>query len=326
MNRISRLVFASSLGIGCMAAGCGGHVNVDSGAADDTGVGPGTDGGFGDTSIKPPIDGSPLPVDSTPTPDDAPVIVDGGPPPVDGGPLPSATVCDELAKAICGAPTKACCDSHKVPYDATGCEAAEKSYCETERTWVKSGRLTYDPSQLENCKSGWTKALTVCSVSWIDWFKYDQPCAHLFNGTIAVGDKCSYDIECLSPPGARGYCDPTSKRCRVYDFVGEGKGCNYTGKIVNYCDAGLYCDTTSTTPTCKKQLPLGSTCDGPDDFACGYGNVCKDLKCTVGLPAGSTCDASLLECASWSCDAGKCTDPNVELADPSICSGAGAGI
>ena len=105
--------------------------------------------------------------------------------------------------------------------------------------------------------------------------------------------------------------------------MGEGKGCNFAGKTIHYCDLGLYCDTTSTTPTCKKQQSLGATCDGPDDFSCGYGNVCKDAKCAPGLPAGAACTPSAMECASWGCTSGKCTSPNVELADPTICSGSG---
>jgi hypothetical protein len=321
MNQISRLVVASSLGMGCLVVGCGGRVNPEAGSDIDSGTG--SDAGL-DSSVKPgPIDGSPLPTDVKPTPDDAPIFVDGGPTPADSGPIPSATVCDELAKAICGSATKACCDAHKVTYDAAGCEAAEKSYCETQRSWVKSGRLTYDPGQLGNCEAGWMKALTACSVNWIEWFQFNQPCAQLFNGTILAGDKCSYDIECYSPPGGRGYCDTDSNRCRVYDFVGPGKGCNFAGKTIHYCLPGLYCDTTSTTPTCQPQVPLGGTCDGPDDLSCGYNNVCKDGKCALGLPAGATCDPSALECASWSCDGGTCTSTNVELADPSICSGSG---
>lgn len=327
MNQISRLVVGCArgglaLGLLCTTFACGGRVNPDLGPSDDTGAFPGLDSGLDDGRVPPgPIDGSPLPGDATPFPDDASFT--DSTPGLDAGPLPSSTVCDELAKAICDGPTKTCCSTHSVTYDAAGCEGAEKSYCETERTWVKSGRLTFDPTQLDACKAGWTKALTACSVDWIEWFKDDQACAHLFNGTIAVGDKCTYDVECNSPPGGRGYCDPSSKRCRVYDFVGPGKGCNFSGKTIHYCESGYFCDTTSTTPTCLPQHPLGATCDGPDDFSCGYNNVCKDGACAPGLPVGSTCDASSIECASWSCTGSKCTSTNIELADPSICSGSG---
>jgi hypothetical protein len=319
MNKLSstRIAALSSLPLVLTLLACGGRVNPEAGA-DDTGTSE-------DSSAK--VDSGPLPSDApifedVPTPGDAPFPTDG--PAVEDAPLPSSSVCDTLVKAICG-PAKSCCESKKVPFDFAGCESAERSYCEQQRTWTKTGRLTYDPSQLDNCVSGWSKALGVCSVDWIDWFHYDLACAHLFNGTIAVGDKCTYDIECNSPTGARGYCDTSSKRCRVYDFVGVGAGCNFSGKTVHYCEKGLFCDTTSTTPTCKKELPLGSTCDGPDDFSCGYHNVCKDNKCVVGLPAGAACDSTAFECSSWTCTSGKCTSNDVELADPSICTGTDTG-
>lgn len=237
---------------------------------------------------------------------------------------PPESVCDELATAICSKATSACCTSHAASYDETACRDAELTYCSTERDWVLLGRLTYDASQLAACKAAWTKAVSSCSLGWIEWAKVYAPCAQLFNGVKASGDTCKYDIECHSPPLGRAYCDTSLKKCRTYDFVGVGKGCNFTGKDIHYCDEGLYCDTTSTTPTCTKEHALGAACDGASDISCGYGKVCKDLKCAVGLPPGSPCDEAVLECASWTCTGGKCAPNDVVLADPEagLCSPA----
>lgn len=300
---------------------CGGRINPDFGSDSDASV-----DGAADTSV--PVDDGSIRPDLGPPPTDGivPPPLDAMPP-IDGGPAdavapPPPTVCSDLADAICTKDTAACCSTHGSTYVDSKCRDAEISYCNYELDWVASGRLTYDGSQLLACESAWRKAFALCGVFFIDWLKLYEPCTRVFNGTLAPGDTCTYDIECNSPPKGEGYCDPSTKKCKQYDVVGKGAGCNFTGKVIHYCDSGLYCDTTSTTPTCLPEKALGAACDGVDDLSCGYTHACVSGTCQKGLPVGAACDsASAIQCASWQCTSGKCTDPNVRLADPSVCGG-----
>ena len=320
---MARLAWTSVIVVGAFSvAACGGKTNdidggdgsVDSGTSGDTNVTP-LDAIGGDTT-PPPFDGPPtvgIPPFDGPFPD-TPVPPDG---PVDTAP-PDPSICDGLAAAICSSATSTCCTSRGSTYDESTCKSNETTYCNEQIAAVKGGKLTYDPSQLDACKAAWSSEVTKCSIFFTDWVKMNAPCQQLFNGTVAPGAACTFDYQCQASPGGSAYCNTTSKKCVSYVVVAAGAGCNFTGSTIHYCDTGYYCDTTSTTPTCTPQRALGDACDGPDDLSCGYLNVCDSTgHCVVGKPAGATCSGSALECASWTCTGGKCTDPNVELGDPS---------
>lgn len=306
------------LGLALCALACGGKT-VDTGGTPDSGV---------YDSYTPPLDGPGY--DTQPPPFDAPktdgIVDDVGPSPdvptpVDGplpdAPPPDPSVCDDLAAAICTPAAESCCTSHGARYDATKCTSAEKAYCSDQITLVKSGKMTYDASQLSACKDAWKATLAKCSLFFVDWVKAYAPCGQLWNGTVAPGGACTYDYQCKAPVGGSVGCNPTSHKCNAYVIVGAGAGCNFSGATVHYCDMGYYCDVTSTTPTCQPQKAIGATCDAPDDLSCGYSNVCKSGKCAAGAAGGTAC-TSHYDCASWYCDpsTSKCSDPNVELGDP----------
>jgi hypothetical protein len=248
-----------------------------------------------------------------PTPSDAPL---------DTAP-PDPSICDGLAAAVCSSSTSTCCTSRGSHYDESSCKAAESSYCASQISLVKSGKLIYDPSQLDACKTAWSSEVSKCSMFFVDWVKSNSACQQLFNGTTAPGGACTYDYQCQAAAGGSAYCNTTSKKCVSYVIASAGAGCNFSGSTIHYCDDGYYCDVTSTTPTCQPQKSLGAACDGLDDLSCGYLNVCDSTShCVLGKPAGAACTAAM-ECQSWSCDTtGKCTDPNIELGDPSsgLCS------
>ena len=106
--------------------------------------------------------------------------------------------------------------------------------------------------------------------------------------------------------------------------MGKDASCNYSGTTVHYCDYGLYCATTGGPGVCRVAKKIGDSCGGAWDSSCGFGNTCRDLKCQVGAAKGMSCGggAADLQCASWNCDGGMCTDPYVQLAIPLLCSGA----
>ncbi|MGZ3421104.1 MAG: hypothetical protein ACXVEE_24735 [Polyangiales bacterium] len=239
----------------------------------------------------------------------------------DSGP-PITTVCDQFATATCTPAFQMCCTSKGLAWDDLGCSDVAKLYCDSSRDGVTAGKTVYDASYADACAAAWKSATTMCTLSLTDWIKNRVPCAQTFNGKTAPGGACTRDSDCHADAGEVAFCDNSSKRCRQYGVVPKGASCNYFGISPRICDTGLFCDyTTGAIPICKDATPLGGSCFGIDDQSCGLGNTCKSGKCAVGAPVGTTCTRDM-ECASWSCSVGKCTDPNVTLASKAFCSGA----
>jgi hypothetical protein len=147
-------------------------------------------------------------------------------------------------------------------------------------------------------------------------------CYELLNGTIAAGSGfCSDANECKAGPTALPSCSGTGT-CSDFIIVGKDQPCNYEGAVKHFCDYGLYCPFTGGATKCLAAKSLGSGgCSGGSDPSCGWGNRCDGTNhCAPGLPMGSSCSGDL-QCASWGCTSGKCTDPNVQMAVPTTCGG-----
>lgn len=238
----------------------------------------------------------------------------------DSGP-PITTVCDTFATATCTPAFQMCCSSKGLAWDSLGCSDVAKLFCDSSRDGVTAGKTVYNATYADACAAAWKAATSSCVLSLTDWIKNRVPCAQTFNGKTAAGGACARDSDCHADAGGVGICDNTSKVCRQYAVVPKGSACNYFGVSPKICDKGLYCDfTTGAVPTCKNATPLGGSCFGIDDQSCGLGNTCKAGHCAVGAPASASCTRDM-ECASWSCSVGKCTDPNVTLASKALCSG-----
>jgi len=249
---------------------------------------------------------------------DTGVVVDTGP---DSGVIDKT--CASMQDAQCTDATKKCCTSGGVTYDDLGCRDRAGLWCKTGFDAVIGGKAIYDPTQLAACNSAWTTLESTCSIPILTWVKTYAPCSRLFRGSTPAGGACSYAFEC-APPTSGGFadCDASSKRCRTVEVITTvGASCNYFGAAAKYCDYGMTCDYVSGgAPTCKKATPVGGSCFGTSDTSCGLGYVCKSGKCAVGAGNGASCIYDL-ECASWSCTLGKCTDPNFEMANKSFCYG-----
>jgi hypothetical protein len=241
-------------------------------------------------------------------------------------PPPSKATCTKMVAAMCSDKASACCTTAGFTWNGDGCNTNIDYYCNSLVDQVTLGRATYDESYLDACLAGWQANLTACEVDGLTSAKNQIPCTHLFNGTKKVGDTCSGKafVECEAPAGFGAYCDvrtgETTGKCRAYGFVGKDQACNFYGSTVRYCDTGLYCDLTSTTPTCKTAKTLGATCDGPDDFSCGIGASCNMNKCTALAGEGATCTRNE-ECASYSCVSSKCTKPDNAIVSAWLCGG-----
>jgi hypothetical protein len=238
------------------------------------------------------------------------------PPDSDGG--LSNAICGGFESSACNGGTQACCSKAGLSYSTLGCDDAIKSWCGNQVNAVNGGAATYDGSQLAACQTRWQQFSNICAVSAITYLKYYVPCSQLFNGKTAPGGTCTLDSDCYAPPNTVAGCDTASGVCRAYAVVGWGQRCSFTGANLNYCDTGLYCDTT--TYVCRTAKPSGAPCANAYDLSCGMGNVCKSGRCAPGAPVGTTCTNDL-QCASWSCQGNACTDPNVNISSWGLCGG-----
>ena len=307
---------------------CGSAPNADAfsdpGATDTS---PATDGAVSDTSTggdtTPGADSGPAKDTGLPSSDTTPPPTDTTPPPVDSGaPLSLDNVCDRLASAICTSTTKTCCTSRSVAYSETGCRDNVLSYCGTLVDEVKSGDRTFDPTKFDGCAAAWKTLTTTCSVPVLTYTKVYAVCDQLLNGSMSPGDvACSLASDCKSEGGALSGCSDTSS-CQNFLVGGKDQPCNYDGPSYHLCDYGFYCSFSTPGSKCQSAKSIGSGgCFGSNDPSCGWGNRCDGSNhCAPGLPMGSSCSADL-QCASWSCNTGRCTDPNVEMAIATTCGG-----
>ena len=281
----------------------GGGTTLDSGTKFDTG------GGTVDSGTKFDTGGGTV---------DSGTVVDVGPP-VDAGGLTMAAACDKIAAATCTSSFQSCCVSSGFGWDALGCSDVSHLWCGTGADGVSAGKTTFDPSWAEACANGWAIATSLCQPHLFDWVKAQVPCSQMFNGKVAPGGVCSVSTDCKAGTGQTAWCDDASKRCRAISIASLGQPCSYFGATIRWCDKGLTCDTSASgVSTCVTATPVGGACFGPDDTACGIGFSCRGGKCATGSAPGATCTRDL-ECASWSCSGGRCTDLRQKIASKAFC-------
>jgi hypothetical protein len=162
-------------------------------------------------------------------------------------------------------------------------------------------------------------------VPLLEYLRSYVPCQLLLNPTAPTGSSCTQDSDCHASAGTYANCGSTSGSCETIAFVGKGASCTYAAPDKRICNDGLFCPFSGGGPTtCDNARPMGSSCGsggfGTNDPSCGFGNRCNGGKCAPGLPMDSGCSGDL-QCASWSCQGGRCTDPNVEMASPQTCGG-----
>ena len=303
---------------------CGASPDTGAFGSDDPDGSTTTDGGGTDTTSSgdttPGVDTGSPPVDTGLPPSDT------RPPPTDTTPPPPTltldNVCEKLAGAICSTTTKNCCTSKGVKFDEGGCRTGVLAYCGALVDEVKAGDRTFDASKFDGCAAAWRTLTTTCSVPVLDYVKTYGVCEELLNGSIKPGSgTCTLESDCNVAPAALASCSSTTATCINLVIVGKDAPCNYDGSTRRLCDYGLYCPFTGVPSTCKAARPSGSSCSGGSDPSCGWGNRCDGSNhCAPGLPMGSSCGGDL-QCASWGCSGSRCTDPNVQMAIPSTCSG-----
>ena len=184
--------------------------------------------------------------------------------------------------------------------------------------------MTFNVDAYDACVSAWTALSAKCSVGVLDFVKLYAPCNQLFNGTTPFGSACTEDYHCKVSPGAYANCT-NDNRCDSTVIVGAGAACGVVAGGRAYCDAGFYCNYTSSSSGTCRETKLGNPCS--ENYQCGIGNYCSRSfggsgSCAAGLAAGAMCGFGA-QCASGTCASGRCTDPNVTVASREVCGGGG---
>jgi hypothetical protein len=202
-----------------------------------------------------------------------------------GGSVARADYASESAKATCHH-IYSCCDATERMNDPTWGTTEEE--CVTMQTpvvttnvmnllaGVDAGRITYHADRAKQCLD----SVTALSCAWGIYFNplYVSGCAHVFDGTVANGDACTLDVECMS-----GFCmngstcaarlasgeactAPTSCQDGLYCPVSAGDHCVAVKKVGEACEVSISCENNScvipdgqTSGTCGAPM----TCNGP---------------------------------------------------------------
>jgi hypothetical protein len=149
---------------------------------------------------------------------------------------------------------------------------------------VDQGKIIYDGQKAYEC-------LVEMEALDCDTFENVEPqaCRDAFTGTIALGESCSLDEECVS-----GFCD-TGDSCpgTCTEPVLEGNECDYSSE----CEAGTEC-ISGECIAFTTALTEGDTCD-PDEDWCAEGYYCNSDsdECESYLAPGDDCDGyNEMEC------------------------------
>lgn len=174
---------------------------------------------------------------------------------------------------------------------------------------VREGIVRYDEDAAQSC----VDALASLSCDVTQQLGALDSCSEVYEGTLADGAACGFDLECksgscatLSCPDAccPGMCRPTrplpdiDEACSTFCVDGAycgvdslchaslPKGAACDGSTI--CAYGLYCSGASTggSGICKAMPQDGEPCDGPCAL---YGSVCLEGICQPGGLAGDAC-------------------------------------
>jgi hypothetical protein len=187
---------------------------------------------------------------------------------------------------------------------------------------VGAGRVFYNGSNVKACYDAF--ANDTCDQTDENGRARIPACGVYFTGTVAGGDACILDQECISQQCSggdsgvscvRGTCVGDTPPA-VLEPIAVGMPC--VGE--QPCTAGAYCDTT--TDVCTVFKTNGEACTGSTE--CGYGlacagpsgaRVCQPLPalgqpCRLDLPCrdeGQTCNSTTMTCQQVGVAGAACT-------------------
>jgi hypothetical protein len=201
-----------------------------------------------------------------------------------GGSIAQADFAAESAKVTCHR-VYTCCDStERADNSSWGTSEAD---CVTMLTTenmtafasfdagITAGHITYHGDRAKTCLDN------VAALKCSDWgvnfkTKYVTGCAHIFDGTVAMGAACTLDEECATGFCGAGMCAargalgdactaPTGCQDGLYCPVSAGDHCATVAAVGGACQVSVSCQNNScvipdgqTMGTCGTPL----TCDG----------------------------------------------------------------
>ncbi len=216
--------------------------------------------------------------------------------------------CSEVAKVVC-LNVLECCTSALVEQRFGSAFESERSQClhdaelmckQANPALVKclgDGTVTVDEEMATLCLKG-LRVEDECFLPSAPILSLEQCETELFHGTRAVGQNCSYNIQCIGSAqcGLDQICQGLPE---------DGQSCTASGDTP--CNTGLYCDGTAV---CKPLRAVGEQCNSVDRCANNLyctGGEGSEFVCWPQQPVGELC-TSALECTSGVCSPGLCAD------------------
>jgi hypothetical protein len=189
-----------------------------------------------------------------------------------------------------------------------GCRADLSAYWEWSvrglQGEIDTGRVSYNQDRAASCLNAIQTAPCPASTDGRD--PYALGCRGVFQGTVATGTACVYDIECASghcrwsldqanacsSPCCAGTCATlvdVGASCFTYDFSSD---CAPT----DYCKGPAYV----SNGTCQARLPQGEPCGVSEEEPCQDGLTCGESDTCVPFPKdGQPCTYSGPPCDNY---------------------------
>lgn len=162
---------------------------------------------------------------------------------------------------------------------------------------VREGIVRYDEDAAQSC----VDALASLSCNVTEQLDALDACDDVYEGTLADGAACGFDLECTSGSCATQSCPDACcpGRCRAARPLPDiDEACS------TFCVDGAYCGVDSL---CHASLPKGAACDG--STICAYGLYCAGAStggsgvCEPMPDDGEPCDGPCAEHGSRCLDA-----------------------
>ncbi len=157
---------------------------------------------------------------------------------------------------------------------------------------VSSGRAIFHPESAASCLDSISSMS--CSRTAAGQTNIGDQCKPVFQGTIADGDACVNNTECVSGSCSAAPC-PTDGSCCQNRCTPSSAPPQPLGSTCDWnCVAGAYCDRSSVPGTCRVRLTVGQTCTSTDDCVAGLACVpdTGPRTCATYVPSGQACSAS----------------------------------
>jgi hypothetical protein len=172
---------------------------------------------------------------------------------------------------------------------------------------IQSGKVVYDGVAAEACLD----AFAARSCNFSEVFTIPPGCDRAVKGTLADGAACGSGNQCISricAPASTTTCETATMCCPgtcAATRVAEGGDCSGG----HSCAPGTYCDTSGTTPVCKKRGAVGAACTlllpCAENLQCAKATGATEGTCATYPKRGEACGTGIIDCDDTrdACDA-----------------------